>query len=164
MHSDPPACGKGASSEAPFQFMQGWVVRSSSLDSDHPPKSSQFGMCRPTTAYGRYRHLRVVARQPVGAPWPLDSCCVKPKDGGTPLCDRKGGMGISAPLHSPEHHDEQKVSGCPNNGVHPHFSLALFSVNGVTILFNKWRPTHPAWTRIVDKDGDQFSQRLAHVI
>ena len=38
---------------------------------------------RPTTAYGRFRYLRDVARQPVEAPRTRDSCSVTRRDGGT---------------------------------------------------------------------------------
>ena len=38
--------------------------------------SSQYGTLWPTTAYGRYHHLRDVAGQPVDAPRPLDSYIV----------------------------------------------------------------------------------------
>ena len=37
----------------------------------------------PTTAYGRYHHLRDVARQPLNAPRPLHSCIVMKWGGGT---------------------------------------------------------------------------------
>ena len=40
---------------------------------DLPAKSSQFSLVRPTTAYGRYHHLRDVARQAFDAPRSLDS-------------------------------------------------------------------------------------------
>ena len=46
-------------------------------------RQAQFGTLRPTTAYGRYHHLRDVAGQPVNAPGPLDSCIVMWRGGET---------------------------------------------------------------------------------
>ena len=37
----------------------------------------------PTNAYGRYHHLRNVARQPIDAPRSLNSCSVTRRDAGT---------------------------------------------------------------------------------
>ena len=42
---------------------------------------SAYSRRRPTSAYGRYHHLRDVARQAFDAPRPLDSCRVGAEEG-----------------------------------------------------------------------------------
>ena len=85
-----------------------------SLQPDLPPKSSQFGTCRPTNAYGRYHHLRDVAGQPVNAPGPLDSCIVMWRGGetiGASRCTDLLGIRLSLRHLHPNYPIDTKDSG-----------------------------------------------------
>ena len=46
-------------------------------------RQAQYGTLWPTNTYGRYHHLRNVARQPIDAPRSLNSCSVTRRDAGT---------------------------------------------------------------------------------
>ena len=49
----------------------------------HLEDATTYRPLRPTNAYGRYHHLRNVARQPIDAPRSLNSCSVTRRDAGT---------------------------------------------------------------------------------
>ena len=80
----------------------------------HLEDGSAYRQLRPTTAYGRYHHLRDVAGQPVNAPGPLDSCIVMWRGGetiGASRCTDLLGIRLSLRHLHPNYPIDTKDSG-----------------------------------------------------
>ena len=66
------------------------VLRVQAFSGRPDQNGAVLGCDRPTNAYGRYHHLRNVARQPIDAPRPLNSCSVTRRGSSVPVLENRG--------------------------------------------------------------------------